>query len=200
MIRILIALAVPVAAAAMFLACGGDDEPADGDSPGTATAVGGDGDGNGGGGDELTLEEYFSEVDGIFERTDQEIDALNEELSEATTASTTVAEGVTAISDFLRQSIQVLSDAADDLEALNEPEDVREQHDAFLSAVRDGIGQTETLEADLQGVDTDAELEELTTQFAEDVTATEQEADAACTALEQIAASNDIVVDLNCQE
>jgi hypothetical protein len=157
-------------------------------------------DGGPAGGEELSLEEYFTEVDGIFERSDQEIDALNDELSEATTQSTRVEEGVAAIDDFLTESIQVLSDAVDDLEALKEPEEVREQHTAFIAAVRDGIDQTEALQTDLQGVETEADLEQLATQFAEEVTSTEQEADAACTELQQIADSNDIGVDLNCAD
>jgi uncharacterized phage infection (PIP) family protein YhgE len=192
----MLACAIVAAAGAAF-ACGGDDESTDGEGPGAATPT--DGNGDGGGGDELSLEEYFQQVDGIFERSDREIDALNDELSEATTLSTTVEEGVTAIDDFLTESIQVLSDAVDDLEALDAPEDVREQHTAFVSAVRDGIDQTEALQDDLQGVETEAELEELATQFGEDVTATEQEADAACMELQQIADSNDIVLDLNCE-
>jgi hypothetical protein len=195
----LILLCVLSVTAGLFVACGGDDEPADGDTPAAETPDGGNGDG-GGGGDELSLEEYFQRTDTVFARSDQEIDALNAELEEALGPETTVEEGIAAIESFLTDSLRVLSDAADDLEALNAPEEVKEQHEVFVGAVRDASGQSEAFLEGLRGVDTEAELEQLVTEFDEETTRTQQEADAACLELQQIADDNGISVDLNCED
>ena len=190
-------LALVCAAGLVLLvtACGGDDEPTDGDTTGAESPADGNGDG-----DELSLEEYFQRIDAIFERSDEEIDALNTELTEATGPGVGLEDGITAIDDFLSESVTVLTDAVNEMEALNEPSEVSDAQADFTAAIRDATDQAETFQEDLQGVTTEEELEELVSQFDQETTQTTQEADAACLELQGIADDNSIIVDLNCED
>jgi chromosome segregation ATPase len=195
----LLALIVAACLGGFVIACGGgDDESSDSGSPAAQTPT--DADGAPNGRDELSLEEYFEQVDVIFERCDQEIDDLNTELETTIDEATTVEDQVQALDDFLSQSVDILSGAAEDIEAIEPPDEVQDPHDAFIAAVRDGIESTEGLRDDLEGASGEAEVNRVIEQFTEEITRIQQEADTACLDLQQIADSNNIVVDLNCED
>jgi chromosome segregation ATPase len=195
----LLALILTACLAGFVIACGGgDDESSDSGSPGAQTPA--DGDGAADGGDEPSLEEYFEQVDTIFESSDQEIDDLNTELETAIDEATTVEDQVQALDDFLSQSVDILSGAVEDIEAIEPPDEAQDPHDAFIAAVRGGIESTEGLRDDLEGASGEAEVNTVIEEFAEEITQIQQVADSACLDLQQIADSNNIVVDLNCED
>jgi hypothetical protein len=185
-----------ITVAVLVAACGNGDENGGGPvNGGEATADGGSG--NGG---ELSLEEYFQEIDEIFNVSDEEIDGLDTELDTAIDEAATFDEQIQAFDGFLDQSIDILSGAAEDMEALETPSEVAEPHDEFTQSVRDGIASTEALREDLAGASNEIEMAEAVSQFDEEIVRNTEDADAACLELQSIADENSIVVDLNCED
>jgi hypothetical protein len=193
-------VALPLAAlltTIVLIACGGDGETSDGDGgDGTANSANGDN----GAGDELSLEEYFQRIDDIFARSDEDLDALVEDLNTATGPGTDFDAAVSVLDQFVTDSIGVLSDSIDDMQAMNEPSDVRDEHEAFIAAIDEARLAIQSFQSDLEGVQNEEELEELNAEFATSFDQAVQGADTACGALQGIADDNSIIVDLNCEE
>lgn len=150
-----------------------------------AVACGGDGNG------ELTLEEYFQQFDAINEDMDARINAVADEYPEAFLEAA-------ATRDALNEIDAIISDGLDRLDDIDPPGEVQDAHNEF----RDGAaGQGELLRGlagELADVESTSELAEVLEPSGPELDATAERLDAACLALEAVAADNGIVVDLEC--
>ena len=144
-------------------------------------------DGDGGG---LTLDEYFTRLQEIDQAAEQRFDEVDGQLGEP--------EDVEAVKDIFPDLLAVAEDFFTDIEALDPPEEARDAHDAAVAAGREVEDRLEALldrTEDMQSLD---EFFAATQDSA--LSAAEEAFSAACLDLEQIAASNNIDIDLSCEE
>lgn len=156
-----------------------------------SSACNGDGDdgGSDGDGDPLSLEEYFAQVqeaDSSFSSSTDELGEQFEELS---------ADQVSEAADLLDQQLSLLSDFADELDAIEAPEEVAELHDETVDALR---GYAEVFGPAVDEFREAPTIDEGFASFAEVDQATLETAQGNCLELAQIAADNSIEVDLSC--
>lgn len=153
-----------------------------------AVSCGGDG-----GGGTLTLEEFFAEVkalDNEFETRSGEIDAEFEELSEE--------EALDQGPDLLGRQAELVGDFIDGLSKLDPPEEAADLLEEAVSAGRNVADTFDGLVAELEGAQS---LDDLFSFFEDpDFTAARGRFSQVCYDAEQLAADNDITIDLNCEE
>lgn len=155
----------------------------------------------GGGSNALTLEEYFEELQDIDDAQQERSDEAEEELDDAIPDDIAPDDELDddtreTLQDGLRAQQDTLDEFTDDLDGLEPPEEVEDLHNELVDILREGsdrlsdvideAGEAETLEEFFEGF-TDIESD-----FAR--------ADEICRELEQIAADEDIDVDLDCDE
>ena len=85
------------------------------------------------------------------------------------------------------------------MEGLDTPEEVDGPHDSFIDALGLALSATETLQDDLDGIETMEELQAVAQEFTEESTGITQQADDACAELQGIADAQQIAIDLNCE-
>jgi hypothetical protein len=148
-----------------------------------------DGGGGDGGSDTASLEEYFAAVQGAddtFAAGTNDLDTQFQGLAD---------EQVSEAADLLEQQVDVLEMFADDLDAIDAPDEVAEVHDAAVESLRtyaDDFGSA---------LDTFSEAATITEgfeTFADVDTSSLEAAQGNCIELEEIAANNDIDVSLSC--
>ena len=149
-------------------------------------------DGNGGG-DALTLEEFFQrvqELDNDFEAKAADLGAQAEGLTEESSVDEAVA--------LFRQQVGLIEEFVTNLDALEAPPEAADLVEEAVSAGN----EAETALNDAIDEASDAEtLDELFAVFAApEVEAAFTRFDQVCLDAEQLAADNDITVDLNCEE
>ena len=149
-------------------------------------------DGNGGG-DALTLEEFFQrfqELDDDFEAGNAEIEAEFEELSEE--------EALDQGPDLLGRQAELVGDFIDGLSELDPPEEASELLEEAVSAGRNVADTFDGLVAELEGAQS---LDDLFSFFEDpDFTAARGRFSQVCFDAEQLAADNDITIDLYCED
>lgn len=188
-------------------ACGDDDDDGgnEGGSDPTATEVasedGGDDSGDDSGDDggedaDPEVEEYFAAVADIGERTNSELDAVNERMSSAVYDSEAeeVAANLEAF-DEVGLTLETSAVAMGDLEA---PESVSAEHDRFTQALFDYTQSVAELSEELQDVTTIDELNAVINAASADVNAVIDEVTESCLALEERGVEEIGDVDLAC--
>ena len=148
---------------------------------------------------ELSLVEYFQQIDAIFEDRDKQLDELDSELQTTFDAATTVEAQAQALEDYANLASDVVSGALNEMEGLDTPEEVDNPHDSFVDALELALSATETLQDDLDGAETMEDLQLVAQGFTEESTGIAQQADDACAELQGIADTQAIAVDLNCE-
>lgn len=141
-------------------------------------------------GNELSLEEYFQELDEMENNFSEKGDATFEDLPEE--------PEVADVEDALGSFTGVLEDFVDELEGLNPPEEAQEAHDAVVEAGRAASDEYNALVdsiSDFESVD-----DIFTSAAGESVTEALDGFTEACKPLQQLADDNDIDVDLNCED
>jgi len=141
-----------------------------------------------GGGGALTLEEYFRKLD--------ELDSEFSTGSDAVDAQIEGSQDLDEIRGLMDEQVTVFDDFIGGLEDLEPPDEVQEPHDNAIEGLSDFRDELSA------AVDEAGDAETVDEAFAAfdslDFTGIEQ-AQAACRELEQIAADNNITVDLDCE-
>jgi hypothetical protein len=149
--------------------------------------------GCGGGGGTLTLEEFFQrleQIDDDFEERSADLDAEFDALSEE--------EALDQAPGLLAQQLDLIREFLEDIGALEAPDEAADLLDRALSAGGDVVDRLDALLADLGDPQS---LDELFAIFDdEEINAAFERFDQVCLDAEQLAADNDITVDLNCGE
>ena len=149
--------------------------------------------GDDGGGDALTLEEFFQRVDELdndFEARNAEIEAEFEELSEE--------EALDQGPDLLGRQAELVGDFIDGLSELDPPEEASDLLEEAVSAGRNVEDTFDGLVAELEGAQS---LDDLFSFFEDpDFTAARGRFSQVCFDAEQLAADNDITIDLYCED
>jgi len=144
------------------------------------------------GGGTLTLEEYFEKIDGLDQAQVEQSDAIEAELD-------ALGEDATPdqVADSFQEQVDLLGDFVADLDDIDPPAEVEETHNEAvraLDAAQEEFGELITAFREAETV------EEGFAAFDEGDFTEIEKADAACLDLEQIAADNNIEVDLDCGE
>ncbi len=161
------------------VACGSDDD---------------DGDGNGGG--ELTLAEYFSELETLGQAFDADGEALDEQAGDDFEGTESDEEAVEVFVDFIEETASLVDDFVDDIGNLNAP---AEAADAHSEAVTAGQELSDMYGNALTVLDTADTFEEATLVLeGPGFVAAADRFSAACAALQGVADDNGIDADLAC--
>ena len=169
-------LLAPLAAMILVLgvACGDDDDE----------------DGGDGGGEELTLEEYFTEVETLSAQFDEDRVALQEKYPEA-------FDSVDQTRSLFAEAAPLLKSLAEDLEAINPPSEAKEVHTRTVNAANQSATFLENTAVVLEDVQTDKELDEAV-ENSTSLTQTLQRLQDACLDGQALADRENIEVDLKC--
>lgn len=148
--------------------------------------------------DLLLLGQYFFAVEEIFAQADEATGEAETALSEGT-SDATFEEQKDAIDTYLTEIESIFSDTANQLRALNVPEQVQDPQFDFISAVEDMIDSATAFQQNLEGIDDAEHLDIRRADFGEELNGAVERADAACSELSRIATEARIVVDLGCE-
>ena len=150
------------------------------------------GDDDGGGGSTLTLEQYFEQVDELDDERMVKSDELNREIIDlGTDASADDA------ADSFQGQVDLFEDLRSQLDAISPPAEVDDAHKNFIRVLGVSKGQFEEVIEEFRNADSvEAAFEALEDSEFTPV----EDISAACRELEQIAADNDIEVDLDCDD
>lgn len=174
-------LLAPLAAVLLILAmaCGDDDDDEeDGASPAP-------------GGEELTLEEYFTELEGLAAQFDEDRIALEEEFPEA-------FDSVDATRSLFEEGAPLLAQLNDDLEAITPPSEAEDVHARLITTTNESAEFLENTAVALEDAD-DEDLPDLVNNSTS-LTQTLERLRDACLDAEAQAEREDIDVDLKCPE
>ncbi|MDZ4278247.1 MAG: hypothetical protein U1B78_03815 [Dehalococcoidia bacterium] len=149
------------------------------------------------GGGQLTLEEYFEELEQISKDVDDRAAELEDDFDKSLDAADGDEEEVEAYLTFFDESLAALEDARDDVDGLSPPDEVEAEHGDFVEAADAAVEAFGELIDEAQDADSGSEIDELLVDDQSLADAGE-ELDDACFALQDIADDEDIDVDLDC--
>ena len=153
-------------------------------------ACGDDADEGDGGGEELTLEQYFSEVETLSAQFNQDRVELEGKYPDA-------FDSPEETRSLFQEVWPLLNTLADDLEAISPPQEAEAVHTRTINAARGSATFIEGVAVFLEDVQTEEELNEAV-ENSTSLTQTLQRLQNACLAGQTLAARNNIAVDLKC--
>jgi hypothetical protein len=146
-----------------------------------------------GGEEQLTMEEYFPQLDALAESTNSQLDALDQKYPQA-------FQDPDETRAALEEANTILNDAFSQLDDMNPPDEVKQAHDEFRASVGERRATLQAISDQLVEVETPAELLQALEPQADELDAANARLEAACLALQGIADDNGIVVDLECPQ
>ncbi len=149
------------------------------------------------GDDELTLEEYFGQVEALDEEATAQTEALGfpEEQEFASEE-----EQIEAFREFFEGSVRIFTDLVDALDDIDPPAEVEGPHEEAVAAGTELVDTFQDLTDRMADVESTSELEALFEEDDPEVEAASDRFDNACFALEDIADANGIAFDLECDD
>jgi len=173
-------LLAPLAAMVLVLgvACGDDDDEGDGGTPAP-------------GGDELTLEEYFTELEALAAQFDEDRIALEDKYPAA-------FDSVDATRSLFEEGAPLLAALNEDLEAITPPSEAEDVHAAMITSTNESATFLENTAVALEDADDD-DLPTLVDN-SESLTQTLTRLQDACLDEQALADRENIDVDLKCPE
>ena len=145
-------------------------------------------------GEELTLEEYFREVESLSDEADERVEPLVEALNQEFDSE---AEQIEATRDYFNASIPILRDFGDSLDEVDPPAEVENPHEEAVAGIAELVEFLQDFTDRFADVESTSDLEELLD--APELEAASDRFDQACFDLQDIADVNDIDVDGECQ-
>ena len=165
-----------------------------------AIACGDDGGGDpiGSNGDGAALSVYFAELQRIFDDADEATSDAEEPLNDVS-ADAELDVQLSALDTSLDEISAIFNEAIRRLDGLDVPAAAAEHHQDFIAGVRLSVTAGDALRNDLTGITTDEQLDDRLADFDGDIDAAVDEADAACQGLQEIADTEDVDIDLDCE-
>ncbi|MCH7809505.1 MAG: hypothetical protein IH863_02870 [Chloroflexi bacterium] len=175
----------------LALACGGDDGEVNAtSSPGGGNTAGSNGDGD-------SFSGYFADLQRIFEDADDATNEAEEPLNETSPEAELDAQ-LSALDTYLGEIDTVFNEAIGRLEGLSVPAAAADDHQDFIDGARESLTAGNALRNELTDITTDEQFDDHLAGFDSDIDAAIEKADAACLALQKIADTEDVGVDLDC--
>ena len=151
----------------------------------------------GGGGSELSLEQYFEQVDAIVAGLEQRTVVLGQALEESFDSE---EEEIEAYRDNFTTVLPVYRDFGDDFDEMEPPAEVADAHGELVAGFASFLDGLETLIDQFAEVESASELSALLLDPDSELRSATGRFAAACLQLRSIADDNDIDVDLICAE
>ncbi|MCI0819600.1 MAG: hypothetical protein J4O12_04815 [Chloroflexi bacterium] len=168
-------------ALSVAIACGDDDgNPTSSNSDGDAVSV------------------YFADLQRIFDDADEATSEAEEPLNDVS-ADAGLDVQLAALDTYLGEINAIFDEAIRQLDDLDVPAVAAAHHQDFIDAVRVSVTAGEALQDDLTNITTDEQLDDRLAEFDSDTDAALDEADAACLRLQEIADTEDVGIDLECE-
>jgi uncharacterized phage infection (PIP) family protein YhgE len=149
---------------------------------------------------ELTVEEYFGEIEAVFQEASAATDELNDGLDEDLSSAKDFGGQLEALQTFLSGAATVFDDAVETMESIQAPVEVEQPHNDFTEGTKELAAATQGLSEDLDEAEDEAEAAELLQEFEGEAAEPLFAIDEACADLQDIADDNDIEADLKCTE
>ena len=175
-------LAALLFALSVVVACGDDD--GGGDPTGSS--------------DGAVVSEYFADLQRIFDDADEATAEAEATLNEVP-ADATLDVRLAALDTYLDEIDAIFNDAIRQLEDLDVPAAAAEHHQDFIDGVSGSVAAGEDLRNDLTDITTDEELDDRLAEFDSDIDTAVDKADADCQGLQEIADTENVGIDLNCE-
>lgn len=156
-----------------------------------------DGDGDA---EELTLEEYFAQVESAFETSSNTTEQLNTDLDNSLSEAATFEEQLTALQAFVDGASDLYQDSITAMEGLPPPVEAEQPHNDFIEATTDIANATGALSDGLEDAEDNADVTELLDEFESEIAESLFAVDQACEDLQDLADDNSIDADLRCTE
>lgn len=147
---------------------------------------------------DVELAPYFQELDTIFQRASDDSVTADAALGNALTAAQDVEAIKAAYTAFLTATKGVFETAIASMNGLQVPPVAQDDHNTFVAAAESSKNLAAELRDGIAGVTTEAELEALLEDFGTDKGPLLEEADQACSQLQETANTRGIDVDLAC--
>lgn len=153
-----------------------------------------------GGGGDASLEEYFQKLDANGEDIDQQFTALRDQFETTFAEEPTEEETIQAARDFYSAYVSIVGDSVAQLEGIEPPGEAKAAHEEFVEAMRASGAVFEDISSRAAGSESLSELQDVFTELdSPESGAVFQRFVDACLALQGIADSNSIDVDLDCE-
>ncbi len=178
---------LPLLAALLLVlsfACGDDDG---GDNPAGSSANG------------ATLSAYFTNLQRIFEDAETATNEVEEPLNE-TSPDAPLDVQISALDTYLGEIDAIFSDIVGRLESLSVPAAAAGDHQDFIDGVSGSVSTGNELRDDLTDITTEEQFGDRMNKFVGDVDASVNKTAAACLALQEIADTEELGIDLDCED
>lgn len=181
-----------VAALVIAVECGGDDKPSVAPTIGATAAptIAPTAD--------VELTPYFQGLDTIFQRASDDSVTADATLQTALSDAQDIEATKAAYATFLTSTESVFETAIAAMNGLQVPPAAQEGHSSFIAAAESSKVLAAELRDSIAGVTTEAELETLLEDFGADKGPLLEEADQACSQLQETATARGIDIDLAC--
>ena len=144
----------------------------------------------------MSSEAYFSELETIFQTTDDASDELGDRTRGALENVESAEEATEVFRPLLEDLRGLLQTALDELEDLAPPEEVADEHTAFTDSIRDTLRELQRLLDDYDTLGFDGVWAAIGGQ---DFQRLGRASDEACANLQNAAQDSGVDVDLNCE-
>lgn len=148
-----------------------------------------------GGTDELTLREYFAQLQTQNDEAEQRSAPAEAEFEQGFASASSLAEQIQVSKAFFRLALLEIEDSVKDFNELDPPSEAAEAHDELRDGLEDAARFAEDLIDQFDSAESEADLLAL---FGDYVSAFEP-LEAPCLRLERIADDNGIEFDIDCE-
>ena len=144
----------------------------------------------------MSTEAYFSDLETIGQKYDDEFAAWEDRTRDALAGVTSAQEASNVFRPLLEDAGEILQTAFDELEDLSPPDEVADEHIAFADSIRALLNEFQRL---LDEYDTLGFEGVVAAIQGQELQSLERASDEACTDLQNAADDSGVDVDLNCQ-
>ncbi len=142
---------------------------------------------------------YFADLQRIFEDAENATNEAEVPLNE-TSSEAPLDVQLSTLDTYLGEIDTIFSEAIGRLEGLSVPATAADDHQDFIDGVRMSVTAGNALRNDLTDITTEEQLDDRLARFDSDIDAAVDKADAACLALQEIANTEEIGIDLDCED
>jgi hypothetical protein len=144
----------------------------------------------------MSEEAYFSELETISQKADDESAAWEDRTRDALATVTSAEEATAVLRPLLEDAGEILQTALDEVEDLSPPDEVADEQTAFTDSIRALLHEYQRL---LDDYDTLGFEGVAAAMQGQDLQSLERVSEAACADLQKAAEDSGVDVDLNCQ-
>jgi hypothetical protein len=144
----------------------------------------------------MSEEAYFAEMESISQNADDELASWEDSTRDAFANVTSAQEATEAFRPLLEDAREIVQTTLDEIEALSPPDEVADEHTAFVDSIRALLNEFQRLLDDYDTLGFEGVVAAIQGQELQSL---ERASDEACADLQNAADDSGVDVDLNCQ-